>query len=237
MLLRLEHQTTPGRGIVFMCPHAPKAGCFCRKPHPYLLYKSMKTARAAPSETLYVGDMDSDREAAQRAGVDFLWAWEFFGWEPVERQGPGGTMKPKLPTVTELEEILAGETNEPGQPPKAASVKLKFDLGEGSEDAIFVRPKRDILKASQSWQELKSVKVLLSQKTLTIPAGTLIAEYEVEGSAVQIAEQLNAESGENFTVTALFPTRIKVCTAKPFAVDLNVVARRGQPTPPSESEP
>lgn len=201
MLLRLEHQTTPGRGIVFMCPHAPKAGCFCRKPHPYLLYKSMKTARASPSETLYVGDMDSDREAAQRAGVDFLWAWEFFGWEPVEGQAPGGLLTPKN-----------------------VSVAIKWDLGQGNEEAIFVRPKLDLLTALQAPHGSKSAAAFLSQRKLTIPAGTFLAEYEVEGSmsSVDVAEQLNAEHGENFTVTAIFPTRIKVCTARSFTVNLDI---------------
>jgi D-glycero-D-manno-heptose 1,7-bisphosphate phosphatase len=65
---------------VYMCPHAPSAGCICRKPSPYALYKAMADTHSIPRDTLYVGDMESDREAAQRAGVAFLWAWEFFGW-------------------------------------------------------------------------------------------------------------------------------------------------------------
>lgn len=71
------------------CPHAPKAGCRCRKPSPLLLYQAMIEADALPSETMYIGDMESDREAAQRAGVPFAWAWQFFGWErpePTERE-------------------------------------------------------------------------------------------------------------------------------------------------------
>ncbi|MGZ6374474.1 MAG: HAD hydrolase-like protein [Ktedonobacterales bacterium] len=32
----------------------------------------------APSQTLFVGDMDSDREAAARAGCHFMWAREYF---------------------------------------------------------------------------------------------------------------------------------------------------------------
>lgn len=109
----------------YICPHAPKAGCRCRKPSPLMLYQAMEVANVTPAETLYVGDMESDREAAQRAGVDFLWAWEFFGWAPVEGQGPGGTL----------------------QPEKAVSVTIKWDLGEGNEDAIYLRPKADIAKA------------------------------------------------------------------------------------------
>jgi FMN phosphatase YigB (HAD superfamily) len=32
------------------------------------------------SDVLYVGDMASDREAAERAGIDFCFAGDFFGW-------------------------------------------------------------------------------------------------------------------------------------------------------------
>lgn len=66
---------------LFVCCHAPKAGCACRKPSPLMLYWAMAHAHIRPVETLYVGDMDSDREAAQRAGVAFAWACEFFGWD------------------------------------------------------------------------------------------------------------------------------------------------------------
>lgn len=67
--------------IVLMCPHAPKAGCTCRKPEPLMLNQAMQKFGALPSETLYVGDMASDSEAAERAGVDFMWAQSFFcGW-------------------------------------------------------------------------------------------------------------------------------------------------------------
>lgn len=77
------------RTLIFMCSHAPKDGCDCRKPSPYMLYRAMRFRGHKPAETLYVGDMDSDREAAQRAGVDFLWAWEFFGWPHLTCAGCG----------------------------------------------------------------------------------------------------------------------------------------------------
>jgi len=231
---------------IHACIHAPKDGCACRKPSPLMLYKAMTDARSRPAETLYVGDMDSDREAAQRAGVDFGWAWEFFGWAPVEGQGPGGALKPKLPTVAELEEILAGEANGPGalvnpdgplvsragrtprRPPPKIETKIRLEFDDTAEDAIRVRPKRDLLKAFLPTQA-DGLTALLSKKTFTIPAGTLVAEYEVEGeTAVRVAEQLNAEHGETFAVTALFPDRIKVCTAKPFTVGLDISKTAGQ---------
>lgn len=85
MLVELADLALRGQCVALMCTHAPKDGCLCRKPSPLMLYQAMSAFDAKPRETLYVGDMDSDCEAAERAGVDFLWAWEFFGWpEPIE---------------------------------------------------------------------------------------------------------------------------------------------------------
>lgn len=77
--------TRKGLSWIFACCHAPLSGCACRKPSPLMLFRAMEHAHCKPAETLYVGDMDSDCEAAERAGIDFMWAWEFFGWpEPEE---------------------------------------------------------------------------------------------------------------------------------------------------------
>jgi D-glycero-D-manno-heptose 1,7-bisphosphate phosphatase len=71
--------TPAPRGSIEMCPHAPHSGCPCRKPKPLMLKRLMRRFRAAGRETLFVGDMERDREAALRAGVRFAWAHEFFG--------------------------------------------------------------------------------------------------------------------------------------------------------------
>jgi len=81
LLRELSQQATGGRAWVLLCPHAPKDGCACRKPSPKMLFEAMEPLGMKPRETLYVGDMESDREAAQRAGVAFAWACEFFGWD------------------------------------------------------------------------------------------------------------------------------------------------------------
>ena len=71
-----------------MCPYHPKgtvAEYTCnhpdRKPYPGMLWSLMSEYGFLPEQTVYIGDMDSDREAAVRAGVKFEWAWEFFGRE------------------------------------------------------------------------------------------------------------------------------------------------------------
>ena len=73
--------SAPPAGSIEMCPHAPYLNCPCRKPKPLMLRRLMRRFRTTKGETLFVGDMERDKEAARRAGVRFLWAHEFFGWE------------------------------------------------------------------------------------------------------------------------------------------------------------
>ena len=74
---------------IYLCPHHPKARgpharrefaieCHCRKPQPGMLVQAMGAAGVTPAETLFVGDMDSDQQAASSAGVAFAWADQFF---------------------------------------------------------------------------------------------------------------------------------------------------------------
>lgn len=52
-----------------------------RKPHPGMLFHCMRQSDVTPDETLMVGDRLEDKEAAERAGCDFVWAWDFFDRE------------------------------------------------------------------------------------------------------------------------------------------------------------
>jgi D-glycero-D-manno-heptose 1,7-bisphosphate phosphatase len=54
---------------VFLCPHAPGAGCRCRKPQPGLIEEAVSAAQIPARETLVVGDDLRDVEAGQRAGA------------------------------------------------------------------------------------------------------------------------------------------------------------------------
>lgn len=84
MLWALVEATTGRPGhlwphpLVALCPHAPRAGCFCRKPQPGMLTYMMSAHGRTPAETIFVGDQEADREAAMAAGCDFLWAEDFF---------------------------------------------------------------------------------------------------------------------------------------------------------------
>lgn len=61
---------------------APKSD-LRKKPSPAMLFGAMERAGCWDDERiLYVGDWTSDRDAAERARVRFMWAWE---WNP---EGP-----------------------------------------------------------------------------------------------------------------------------------------------------
>jgi D-glycero-D-manno-heptose 1,7-bisphosphate phosphatase len=62
-----------------LCPHRLEVSCGCRKPEPGMLRAIMDYYQVPPSETVFVGNDEPDREAAARAGTDFLWAADFFG--------------------------------------------------------------------------------------------------------------------------------------------------------------
>jgi D-glycero-D-manno-heptose 1,7-bisphosphate phosphatase len=75
---------------VYVCPYHAKArgpkavrkyaiDHDCRKPNPGMLLEAMEDAGVTPDETLFVGDYETDEQAAENAGVRFYWAEEFFG--------------------------------------------------------------------------------------------------------------------------------------------------------------
>jgi len=71
----------PKSGAILLCTHGSEEECKYRKPKPGMLNCIMDHWDIKPEETLFVGDMDSDREAAENAGTDFMWAKDFFGWD------------------------------------------------------------------------------------------------------------------------------------------------------------
>jgi HAD superfamily hydrolase (TIGR01662 family) len=52
-----------------MCPHAPDAGCACRKPSPGLIRAAAAALGSVPERCVVVGDIGSDVEAARAAGA------------------------------------------------------------------------------------------------------------------------------------------------------------------------
>ena len=62
------------------CPHVLEMPCGCRKPAPGLLLDILRHFALPPDAALFVGDGETDRRAADAAGIAFAWAWDFFGW-------------------------------------------------------------------------------------------------------------------------------------------------------------
>ncbi len=69
----------------YLCPHMANArilryrlDCPNRKPKPGFIIEAMRRFDAAPQDCLFVGDLDSDRQAARAAGVPFGRADAFF---------------------------------------------------------------------------------------------------------------------------------------------------------------
>lgn len=58
--------------------YAEEIDLFDRKPSPGMLMKAMLKERVTVRETLFVGDRDEDEVAAKAAGIDFMWAEDFF---------------------------------------------------------------------------------------------------------------------------------------------------------------
>jgi HAD superfamily hydrolase (TIGR01662 family) len=55
--------------VVEVCPHAPDAGCACRKPNPGMVLRACDRLDVPPHRCVVVGDIRADVVAAERAGA------------------------------------------------------------------------------------------------------------------------------------------------------------------------
>lgn len=78
--LRAALGQVPLGTILALCTCPPEVACACRKPEPGLLLEALRASGVSAEEALFVGDLEIDRLAAERAGIPFRWAAEFFGW-------------------------------------------------------------------------------------------------------------------------------------------------------------
>lgn len=82
----MEHaRTMIGAESYLYCVHHPEGiiakyaiECNCRKPAPGMITLLMQHLGFDANNTIFVGDMDSDRQAAEAAGIRFVWAEKFF---------------------------------------------------------------------------------------------------------------------------------------------------------------
>ena len=56
----------------YVCPHTINDNCSCRKPKPGLIFQSMSDFEVERKEVCFIGDKDTDRMAANAAGIDFF---------------------------------------------------------------------------------------------------------------------------------------------------------------------
>lgn len=57
-----------------------RPGVAAPKPSPDMIIRLMNDFSSAPRDTIMIGDQESDSQAAEAAGVRFVWAKDFFGW-------------------------------------------------------------------------------------------------------------------------------------------------------------
>lgn len=68
-MLRELAQAGAGPDGVYICPHAPDAGCDCRKPLPGLIHRAAQEMDLDLTGAWLVGDAERDIIAAQAAGL------------------------------------------------------------------------------------------------------------------------------------------------------------------------
>ena len=60
----------------YICPHSPDLNglpaCSCRKPNPGMLVSAMQDFHVNPEECIFVGNSESDLEAAKKIGIEFV---------------------------------------------------------------------------------------------------------------------------------------------------------------------
>jgi len=68
----LLHNLEASISTIQFCPHLPTDECKCRKPKPGMLASICSIYNLTPGDVLFVGDKQSDFEAASSFGCDFL---------------------------------------------------------------------------------------------------------------------------------------------------------------------
>lgn len=53
----------------YFCPHLPEDDCDCRKPKPGMLLQALQELKGDPKKSFMLGDMPSDLQAGEAAGV------------------------------------------------------------------------------------------------------------------------------------------------------------------------
>lgn len=76
-----------------LCPHRLETDCECRKPEPEMLRRIMRFYQVVPERTLFVGNTETDAQAAERAGSGYADARAVFS----SSAGPSGRRTRRTP--------------------------------------------------------------------------------------------------------------------------------------------
>jgi D-glycero-D-manno-heptose 1,7-bisphosphate phosphatase len=68
-LERMVEELGPKLEHIYFCPHAPDAGCDCRKPALRLMTRAAAELGFDPSRAIVIGDKESDVKFGRRAGA------------------------------------------------------------------------------------------------------------------------------------------------------------------------
>lgn len=80
------------------CPHKPKAGCECRKPHPGMILDLAERHGLSLEESVMVGDHERDIEAGKKAGCKTV----FIGDEETAADRKAPSLIEAVPDILEL---------------------------------------------------------------------------------------------------------------------------------------
>lgn len=61
---------------IYYCPHSAADDCGCRKPGAELILRAMRDFNADPEDTFFIGDTETDMQAARAAGVHAIYVPE-----------------------------------------------------------------------------------------------------------------------------------------------------------------
>ncbi len=107
---------------IYTCPHAPDAGCACRKPEPGLAQRASRALGCVLEESFMIGDKPSDVEMGQRIGAETFW---LAGQDEAQRATPpqADHVVRDLPEAARIigRRVAGRGGKAPGDPPAAAS--------------------------------------------------------------------------------------------------------------------
>jgi len=88
---------------VAYCPHAPDAGCACRKPKPDMLEDSLAACKVGADATVMIGDSVRDMQAADAAGVPGILVQSGYG----DAKSTMQTTQQFMPSVRVFDDLAA----------------------------------------------------------------------------------------------------------------------------------